>query len=79
MGTVRPPPPAGGHRQGRRGGQLGPLGAGAILLTNTNSLSVSYTEPRKSALVFVLIYGTITIDSLHRHFEFVLAKNANRD
>ena len=82
-----PPPPAGGHRQGRRPGPspgaprgpARPLRAGAILLTNTNSLSVSYTEPRKSAPRFVLIYGTITIDSLHRHFEFVLAKNANRD
>ena len=51
----------------------------SILFTNTNSQSVSYHEPRKSAPQFVLIYGTITIDSLYRHFEFVLLKHANRD
>ena len=79
-----------GWRQGARktcrrvpqGAAQDPLRGPAAALnvfTNTNSLSVSNTEPRKSAHQFVLIYGTITIDSLHRLFEFVLVRIANRD
>ena len=94
-GGAAPSPSSGGRRgrvraaRRGRGGHRGPpapagaahrgAAARANLLTNTNSLSVSYIEPRKSAARFVLIYGAITINSLHRLFEFVLTKNANRD
>ena len=65
--------------QGAAGRPCGGRAAALIVVTNHNAQNVNYHEPRKSALVFVSIYGAITIDSLHRLFEFVLLKSGNRD
>lgn len=65
--------------QGAAGRPLRGSAAALIVATNHNAQNVNYHEPGKSARQFVLMNGEITIDSLHRLFEFVLVKIANRD